>query len=467
MIRTAFATLFLVASFGQLIAQAQIPTINATSEKASTREGEEFRNDNWTITPSAKPDIWGVVVPKGTKVRCSLITDIDSITFDVERGKSYDFIVILNGKDSAHTRISGTSEPVYFSPQYQMENNNKTIIEIPKVYELTNIIISLTQTGILDSNLVEHGSPYYQDVMKWFGKYATEPVVLQIDSVIETEWWMYFYLKMDAYAYEFVGNEIRKGETYDRLNFDGASNTLEPFITQVEDFAIKTDFLTFYNAHSGLYNDQISYYKDSVDVTRMQEWLNRNFPSTTYNCFKVIFSPLVGGSQSAKIFESNNFKEAQAHINFPYADESDKDYSAVANNMRNSYILFTELNHAYINPETEQYAESEDLQTAFADLTLWETEDSPASIGYANALACFNEYMNWSLASLYSIDFLPITEQETLIGRLEKNMQHGRGFSKFPEFNRELMRLYQSRTEGQTIADLYPAIISWCKVQVE
>ncbi|MEO7081854.1 MAG: DUF4932 domain-containing protein, partial [Flavobacteriales bacterium] len=251
------------------------------------------------------------------------------------------------------------------------------------------------------------------------------------------------------------------------LNFDGVPNTLEPLIAQLEDFATKTDFFTFYNAHSGLYNDQISYYKDSVDVTRMQEWLNRNFPATTYNCFKVIFSPLVGGSQSAKIFESNNFKEAQAHINFPYADESDKEFSAVANNMRNSYILFTELNHAYINPETEQYAESEDLQTAFADLTVWETEGSPASIGYANALACFNEYMNWSLASLYCIDFLPIAEQETLIGRLETNMQHGRGFSKFPEFNRELMRLYQSRTEGQTIADLYPAIISWCKDQVE
>ncbi len=467
MIRTAFATLFLVASFGQLIAQAQIATIHATSEKASTREGEVFHNGNWTISPSAKPDIWGVIVPKGTKVRCSFITDIDSISFDVERAGSYDFIVMLNGKDSAHTRISGMTEPVYFSAQYQLENNKKTIIEIPKVYELTNIIISLTRTGILDSNLVEHSSPYYQDVMKWFGKYATEPVVLQIDSVLATEWWKYFYLKMDAYAFEFDSNVIRKGDTYDRLNFDGVPNTLEPLIAQLEDFAIKTDFFTFYNAHSGLYNDQISYYKDSVDVPRMQEWLNRNFPSTTYNCFKVIFSPLVGGSQSAMILESNNFKEAQAHINFPYADESDKEFSAVANNMRNSYILFTELNHAYINPEAENYVNSDDFRTAFADLTVWETEDSPAVMGYPNALACFNEYMNWSLVALYCIDILPISEQETLIGRMEIMMQQGRGFSKFPEFNGELTRLYKSRTTGQTIADLYPAIISWCRHQVE
>ena len=116
------------------------------------------------------------------------------------------------------------------------------------------------------------------------------------------------------------------------------------------------------------------------------------------------------------------------HINFPYPDKSDKNYSAKANQLRNGSIAFTELNHLYINPEAEIYSMNENFISAFKDLKNWEAENSAAVMGYPKALACFEEYMNWALVSLFYLDYAPKDEQQTLINEIENNMKYNRGF---------------------------------------
>lgn len=36
-----------------------------------------------------------------------------------------------------------------------------------------------------------------------------------------------------------------------------------------------------------------------------------------------------------------------------------------------------------------------------------------------------------------------------------------RGFKKFAEFDQFLVNLYKNKNQGQTVADLYPAIVKW------
>lgn len=458
---------FTLLSFSFLLisnAQTKTPTIKASKTLAGFRNGNNSISE-WTISPETRPDVWDVIVSKSTKTKVAFLTDKDSISFNVEPNKNYDFIVLM-GKDSAYTRISGHPETAIFSDKYKTIYNNKTVIEVPEVYELVNVIIALTAKGINDSNIVNHETEYYKDVIKYFEKHKNEKAVLSFDSVLQKEWWKYFYLKMDAYAFGLNKGEIINNDIYDRVSWDYL-NTIQPFTKELENFYRKTNFSKFYNNHKSFYNTQIKYYSDSLNISEMQQWLNKNFPSTTYNCFKIIFSPLVGGSQSANKFENNGFKEAQVHINFPYSDESDKNYSPKANQLRNGSIAFTELNHSYINPEAEKYSKNEDFIIAFKDLKIWEDENSAAVMGYHNALACFEEYMNWALVSLYYLDEAPIDEQEKLISKIENNLQANRGFTKFTEFDKELIRLYTSRSNEQTIADLYPAIIKWCRQQTE
>jgi hypothetical protein len=46
--------------------------------------------------------------------------------------------------------------------------------------------------------------------------------------------------------------------------------------------------------NAATYQDQIAFFRDAADVGEMKRWLDRNFPtSSDYNCYKIIFSPLV------------------------------------------------------------------------------------------------------------------------------------------------------------------------------
>lgn len=448
------------------IAQKKLPIIKSFNKVITIRDGGLDLKNYWTISPEAKPDIYDAIVSKNTLKKVSFITDVDSISFKVEPDKTYDFIVLLNKKDSAFTRIVTHNGPADFSKNYIKTHNNKTIVEAPEVYELVNIVLSLTDKGLSDSNIVIHDTRYYTEMIQLFKKFSDDKIVKVFDSLLKIDFNNYFYLKMDAYSFHYKNNNITRSKIYNRVSW-GLNNTLLPYIHDLQRFSYKTNFQKFYNNHTKLYAKQISYYKDSLDLKEMQLWLNKNFPTTSYNCVKVIFSPLVGYSQSANWFDCNGFKEAQAHVNFPYHNVSDKSYSRVSTKLRDQRVVFTELNHAFINLEVIKYVNTFDFKLAFSDLKKWELDNSGASKGYPNAYSCFNEYMNWGLVSLRYVDLAPSTELESLLKSLEKNQKEGIGFTKFPEFNRNLIKLYTERKKGETIADLYPAIIKWCKEQAQ
>jgi hypothetical protein len=283
----------------------------------------------------------------------------------------------------------------------------------------------------------------------------------RIDSALQQNSSNYFRLKMDAYAFHYSGKgKITPSSTYDRLSW-GHRNTLRPYLKELEQFAKKSEFFTFYKKHQRVYQDQISCYRDSIDTADMVSWLRQNFPTTTYNAFKVIFSPLVSHNQSANWFEDNGFKEAQAHVNFPYIrPEAKAKWSQKVLNLTRGSIVFTEINHSFINPELDKYLQYPDFKTAFKNLDIW-LDKSKAAGSYYDPAACFNEYMNWGLVNLYYADRVPEPELNALTENTAKNMQNNRGFKKFEEFNTFLLDLYRQRSPEETLADLYPQIISW------
>ncbi|WP_160715963.1 hypothetical protein [Chitinophaga solisilvae] len=84
-------------------AQKPLPVIHAGSAEAVIVEGDEDRY-NWHITPAAKPDVHTttkITAPKWIR----FYTDRDSIRVKLKPGAAFDFIVLLNGKDSCYTRL--------------------------------------------------------------------------------------------------------------------------------------------------------------------------------------------------------------------------------------------------------------------------------------------------------------------------------------------------------------------------
>jgi hypothetical protein len=444
--------------------QTHLPVIHSSQKYVTLRNGFSLLNDYWTINPSLKPDILEVIVAAGEKKPVAFITDKDSVSFNVELGKGYDFIILLNDTDTAYTRIETHPEPATFAQSYISKFNNQTIVEVPEFHEFINIAIAITDKAANDSNIVFHHSDYYNDVLKWFWKFHNEKIVRVLDSLLKADYWNYLSLRMDAYSFTFNADKIIRSEIFDRISW-GGKNSLLPYIKQLEKLALKSGFMKFYKEHRHLYDKEINYFKDSLQVSIMRIWFNENFPSTNYNCVRVIFSPLSGSIHSANWFDNNNFKEVQAFINFPYGENPDKSFTLKMDHLKKGNVVLNEIMHVYINPESEKYTGSKDFQDAFRNLKNWEAENSIASKSYSNAYACFNEYMNWAIVCMRYTDLAPVSDAAKLISVIEKK-QVEKGFFRFAEFNSYVIDIYKNRKKGKVIADLYPFIVKWCDEQI-
>ncbi|MEI6266098.1 MAG: hypothetical protein WCP74_13445, partial [Sphingobacteriia bacterium] len=87
-----FSLLILQLSF----AQESIPTIRSNKQEVLLK----FNNDSivWRIEPEKNPDIFYIGSTLKTK-HVWFITDVDSLYFNIEAGKKYDFIVQYNNQN--------------------------------------------------------------------------------------------------------------------------------------------------------------------------------------------------------------------------------------------------------------------------------------------------------------------------------------------------------------------------------
>lgn len=447
-------------------AQNPLPVIRSDTTVISIRDGATFRKDAWRLSPQARPDVYEAELTDGKGHRVTFITDVDSISFNVEVGRNYDFIIV-HGTDTCYTQITGMKRvpAAVFDESYRKAKRGQIRVSVPEVYELVNIAIALTPIAQQDNGLVYKSSNYYNAVRAAFDAYRTQPFVLALDSALKANFWSYMTLKMNGYAFDFdKKGTIVKSSIYDRTGFDGErSNSLAPYLDRMRAFAEVTHFRAFYRQHRNVYDAQVGFFRDTADLAEMKRWLDRQFPtSNSYDTYNVVFSPLVAYNQSSTWFRSNGFAELQPHVNFPYAEDLSRaptltTLSPAGRNLYRGTIVFTEINHGYINPEATKYAQRVLAATSRRDHWV----DPKFGPGYYGGISLFNEYMNWGLASLRFADCAPQNEQAAMIASVDRLMTDRRGFRQFEAFDAFLLALYRRRAPGQTVADLYPRIIEW------
>jgi len=91
-------------------AQQKLPVIKAKSKHAAINDGGYLDKNAWTISPGIKPDIYTAERTRKTKW-VTFYTDIDSIRVKVKPGTRFNFMVLLNGKDSCYTQIASAIPP--------------------------------------------------------------------------------------------------------------------------------------------------------------------------------------------------------------------------------------------------------------------------------------------------------------------------------------------------------------------
>jgi hypothetical protein len=87
------------------IGQSKLPVIKATSKSVAINDGGFLDKNAWSLNPTIKPDVYTADRTRETKW-VTFYTDIDSIRVKVKPGTKFNFVVLLNGKDSCYTQVA-------------------------------------------------------------------------------------------------------------------------------------------------------------------------------------------------------------------------------------------------------------------------------------------------------------------------------------------------------------------------
>ena len=108
-LRTLIALCLLFAgqnatAFCQEWSTRKLPVLQASSDTVDIRDGETLLKNYWTASPNTEIDVYYAKRFEGKK-KITFRTDIDTLSFEIEPGRNYDFDIRLN-KQLCHTRIS-------------------------------------------------------------------------------------------------------------------------------------------------------------------------------------------------------------------------------------------------------------------------------------------------------------------------------------------------------------------------
>jgi hypothetical protein len=85
----------------------ELPVLKANSRTVDVQDGDRLLKGEWTIAPSIELDVYNALRTTEEKI-ITFTSDIDSLSFKVEPGSTYDFIILLDGEDRCRTRITTT-----------------------------------------------------------------------------------------------------------------------------------------------------------------------------------------------------------------------------------------------------------------------------------------------------------------------------------------------------------------------
>lgn len=324
--------------------------------------------------------------------------------------------------------------------------------EIPPALEIAMIALALTKGGREDDNLTDRDSAYYGEVMAWFEPYASHRLVRELDK-LGVDVWTHYAFRNNAYGWAWQGGDLASRRVFWQI--DGQSELWEPDefsqrAALVAQFARDTRADEFLVAHDAYYRSLEQHYAQGVPTEHMIAWLGAQFPSVTYQGFRVVFSPLIGGNHNTSRTSFDGYGETQMFVSGPIGPMDLVDRGLY------SRVLLTEIDHNYVNPISDLHRSA--IDAAIPNLVVFHNGSS-----YESAYMTFNEYVTWAVFDAWWGDWCeeqacPADALSRVRERTTELMVH-RGFVQYPAFQDAFRSAY--RGEGGSIPELYPELIAW------
>lgn len=397
---------------------------------------------------------------EGKLISFVLATGDQQLTVGHQNGKLLtQRIALLSGSLTKYIQIRFLGDiSAHFSTDYQQQFRGKVTYEIPEAFELANIAMALTEVGQKDPNMIEQAGSYFARVKQFFFPVINHPLILRLNQQLKTGGYN-FYQGVRQNAYTMVltkqGKPAQRG-IYEAI-WPGANDMTE-YADQWADFVQQSDFRRFYQSNQSFYQQDIVRVSRLLPVKQMQTWLESQFPSIRYDGQRIIFSPLIGGAHAAQKFTDQGYRESLMFISDAKAfDQTSYSEGQIAGLY--SGIVFTEIDHNYVNPTSDKHQTA--INDAFHNRQKWTQKGDTDH--YGSAYEVFNEYMTQGIHLLYIHDhYPPEVYQLVRTDRVKLNAMQ-RGFYRFEAFIDELQRLYKAKAPTQTVADLYIPLLAWAK----
>ncbi len=360
-------------------------------------------------------------------------------------------------------RFNGANQP--FPREYRDRHTGTTTFVIPEAYELANVILYMS--SLSDSTGNHPAGNYANAVETYFAPYKRHALIKLLDRYAAADHFdLYYSFRENAYGYGFDELEQLQAIPYHHFvwpiqhSLSGEDGLVfSNLLYLVQDFANQSNFRAFYRQHSDYYRELEATQQELMPVQAMRQWLEAEFPARI-NHYGIVFSPLIGGSHSTQGFAHNpydtlpGFTESIMFVNGP-EDINASGYGQMEREALHSGIVFTEIDHNYVNPITGQHMEL--VNQAMKELADW---NSRAGSGYYDsAFATFNEYLTHALFCLYVKETYPTEVADLVIARREALMDR-RDFPRFRAFNRALLERFARDKRTQPLHQSYPDIIA-------
>lgn len=393
----------------------------------------------------------------------------DTMSINIQPNQTIDLHIVKDTLKIA-VKLVGEIPNITFSPEYIQRFRGKNKVEIPQVSELINILLVLHKDAEKDKNMFDTESEYYRRVKEYFAPYRNHRAVEIIQQnmpspneisegmyLFPIEAYQYYYvLKINSVAYDFDSEGKIKNQGFAKQVGKQWEYPFDPMrdVLAFEDFAKVSNFRKFYQDNKVYYQELLDLFHRLSPIDKMKNWLEQKF-STQYDSFRIYFSALNKAAQATTSFEQNDFKQGFVFIAKPIEYQ---EHSAVLNELLSSWIVFTEIDHNYVNPLSDIFLKI--IEKFFSNREKW--AKGVGTEMYSDAYAVFNEYMTFALFTLYANDYYSQDEVQKFLSMYEPMMENVRGFIRFKEFNRVLLEKYQQDSSIK-MPYLYVHMLQWAK----
>lgn len=433
--------------------------------------------DSFYVTGSNWKSPWGYAIGATDTVSpgtdgykggyMQLITKEDTAQFNYTSTpfRQHHLISVVSPKDTTVCILRFNQHTAEYSDVYMKEHEGKVDFVIPETFELANIIWLLSANSKYATNLHTQGK-YYEEIIEYFKPYQSHPIFNKLNSSEDKYFENYYSLRENSVGFKFEGDSLRYSGPYFHVyggfeRFGGLFRELQPLI---EDFVKQSRFRVFFKNHSPYYDELIKRQKQLMPIEKMWSWLEKEFPRKITS-YKIVFSPLIGGSHSTQNFSFMGnrrdwFTEALMFTSGPETVDENKLLNEKQKEGLLSGVVFTEIDHNYVNPITGKYRK--EVEEIFGNRRLWCSKGADAD-NYNSGESVFNEYMTHALFCVYVLDNYDQQTARFIIDQRESLMTNRRQFIRFPQFHAKLAELYKNKDEQETVIDLYPRILEWAK----